>query len=181
MAHGCVPRSTHWDLEKTNVFFPYQFITLQRPWARILVQVTKYRILLIGRDGHLDQSEDYDISQLVQEYGPIVGSLRDQDAARRTSGCRVSSSSTIPAANCCRNFRLVVDEEAYGPLILGWRHHFRDSQYFYNLIPLYSALPRKKAVTCKVSRCSLLLLHTCFLSNNRILYSRPIGLESRPL
>ena len=32
------------------------------PWARILVQVTIYRRLLIGRDGHLDQSEAYDIS-----------------------------------------------------------------------------------------------------------------------
>ena len=29
--------------------------------ARILVQVTIYRRLLIGRDGHLDQSEAYDI------------------------------------------------------------------------------------------------------------------------
>ena len=32
------------------------------PWARILVQVMIYRRLLIGRDGHLDQSEAYDIS-----------------------------------------------------------------------------------------------------------------------
>ena len=31
-------------------------------WARILVQVTIYRRFLIGRDGHLDQSEAYDIS-----------------------------------------------------------------------------------------------------------------------
>ena len=31
-------------------------------WARILVQVTIYRSLLIGRDGYLDQSEGYDIS-----------------------------------------------------------------------------------------------------------------------
>ena len=31
-------------------------------WARILVQVTIYRRPLIGRDGHLDQSEAYDIS-----------------------------------------------------------------------------------------------------------------------
>ena len=30
--------------------------------GRILVQVTIYRRLLIGRDGHLDQSEAYDIS-----------------------------------------------------------------------------------------------------------------------
>ena len=30
--------------------------------ARILIQVTIYRRLLIGRDGHLDQSEAYDIS-----------------------------------------------------------------------------------------------------------------------
>ena len=28
----------------------------------IVVQVTIYRRLLIGRDGHLDQSEGYDIS-----------------------------------------------------------------------------------------------------------------------
>ena len=38
-------------------------------WARILVQVTIYRRLLIGRDGHLDQSEAYNISYLVREYG----------------------------------------------------------------------------------------------------------------
>ena len=31
-------------------------------WARILVQVTIYRRLLIGRDSHLDQLEAYDIS-----------------------------------------------------------------------------------------------------------------------
>ena len=30
--------------------------------ARILVQVTIYRRLRIGRDGHLDQSEAYDVS-----------------------------------------------------------------------------------------------------------------------
>ena len=33
-----------------------------RTKVRILVQVTIYRRLLIGRDGHLDQSEAYDIS-----------------------------------------------------------------------------------------------------------------------
>ena len=33
-----------------------------RVWVRILVQVTIYRRLLIGRDGHLDQSEAYDLS-----------------------------------------------------------------------------------------------------------------------
>ena len=32
------------------------------PWAHILVQFTIYRKLLIGRDGHPDQSEAYDIS-----------------------------------------------------------------------------------------------------------------------
>ena len=31
-------------------------------WARILIQVTINRRLLIGRDGHLDQSEAYDLS-----------------------------------------------------------------------------------------------------------------------
>ena len=35
---------------------------LQIGRARILVQVTIYRRLRIGRDGHLDQSEAYDIS-----------------------------------------------------------------------------------------------------------------------
>ena len=43
--------------------------TVTRP-ARILVQVTIYRRLLIGRDGHIDQSEAYDISKLVRKYGP---------------------------------------------------------------------------------------------------------------
>ena len=33
---------------------------------RIRIQVTIYRRILIGRDGHLDQSESYDISSLVQ-------------------------------------------------------------------------------------------------------------------
>ena len=35
-------------------------------WARILVQVTINRRLLIGRDGHLDQSEAYDLSKRVR-------------------------------------------------------------------------------------------------------------------
>ena len=30
-------------------------------WARILVQVMIHRRLQIGRDGHLDQSEAYDV------------------------------------------------------------------------------------------------------------------------
>ena len=34
----------------------------EKNWARILVQVTIYRRLLVGRDGHLDQSEAYDMS-----------------------------------------------------------------------------------------------------------------------
>ena len=37
-------------------------LTPSHVWARILVQLTIYRRLLIGRDGHLDQSEAYDIS-----------------------------------------------------------------------------------------------------------------------
>ena len=40
----------------------YIYAFLGNKWARILVQVTIYRRLLIGRDGHLDQSEAYDIS-----------------------------------------------------------------------------------------------------------------------
>ena len=46
--------------------------------GRILVQVTIYRRLLIGRDGHLDQSEAYDISQLVREYGPSCTQLPER-------------------------------------------------------------------------------------------------------
>ena len=38
-------------------------------WTRMLVQATIYRRLRIGRDGHFDQSEPCDISQLVREYG----------------------------------------------------------------------------------------------------------------
>ena len=41
-------------------------------WTRILVQVMIYHTLLIGRDGHLDQSEAYDISFLVREYGTCI-------------------------------------------------------------------------------------------------------------
>ena len=37
-------------------------LCLTRERARILVQVTIYRRLRIGRDGHLDQSEAHDIS-----------------------------------------------------------------------------------------------------------------------
>ena len=46
-----------------TLWFPHG----NQPWARILVQATIYRRLLIGRDG---QSEAYDISWLVREYGP---------------------------------------------------------------------------------------------------------------
>ena len=35
---------------------------IDTPWARILVRVTIHRRLRIGRDGHLDQSEAYDVS-----------------------------------------------------------------------------------------------------------------------
>ena len=42
-------------------------------WARILgPYYTSYNVAyrLIGRNGHFDQSEAYDISQRVREYGP---------------------------------------------------------------------------------------------------------------
>ena len=39
---------------------PLRYMVMLMP--RILVQVTIYRRLRIGRDGHLDQSEAYDIS-----------------------------------------------------------------------------------------------------------------------
>ena len=60
---------------KVNMFFIHQmvqffqvrklFLDCWDNWwdrARILIQVTIYRRLLIGRDDHLDQSEAYDIS-----------------------------------------------------------------------------------------------------------------------
>ena len=37
-------------------------------WARILVQAANYRRLRIGRDGHLDQSEAYDIRIYLNVY-----------------------------------------------------------------------------------------------------------------
>ena len=40
----------------------YMTLIITILWARILVQVTIYRRLLIGRDGHLHQSKAYDIS-----------------------------------------------------------------------------------------------------------------------
>ena len=40
--------------------------------ARIIVQVTIYRRLRIGRDGYLDQSEACDISYIVREYGRSI-------------------------------------------------------------------------------------------------------------
>ena len=43
------------------LIFPF-FLFFSCNWARILVQVTIYRRVLIGRDDHLDQSEAYDIS-----------------------------------------------------------------------------------------------------------------------
>ena len=46
------------------VYLPFTFEGpyMRLYWARILVQVTINRRLLIGRDGHLDQSEAYDLS-----------------------------------------------------------------------------------------------------------------------
>ena len=44
-----------------TILLPVQVSTLDI-WAGILVQVTINRRLLIGRDGHLDQSEAYDLS-----------------------------------------------------------------------------------------------------------------------
>ena len=41
---------------------PLSLVTGKIARARILVQVAIYRRLQIGRDGHLDQSEAYDIS-----------------------------------------------------------------------------------------------------------------------
>ena len=46
----------HWSPANKNKAFSIEL------GGRILVQVTIYRRLLIGRDGHLDQSEAYDIS-----------------------------------------------------------------------------------------------------------------------
>ena len=56
--------------------------------ARILVQVTIYRRLRIGRDGHLDQSEAYDISQLLREYGQSGYSLTRYDISHASDWSR---------------------------------------------------------------------------------------------
>ena len=45
-----------------SALIPYTSHVFSISRARILVQVTINRRLLIGRDGHLDQSEAYDIS-----------------------------------------------------------------------------------------------------------------------
>ena len=53
------------DVSAVTVYFSSKQLLLfafEVPVARILVQVTINRRLLIGRDGHLDQSEAYDIS-----------------------------------------------------------------------------------------------------------------------
>ena len=63
----------YYDLVKNNIdmFTFYQSAPFQvngcatscvTGMAHILVQVTIYRTLRIGRDGHLDQSEAYDVS-----------------------------------------------------------------------------------------------------------------------
>ena len=46
------------------------FIIILINWAPQIKTIRIYRRLLIGRDGNLDQSEAYDISWLVREYGP---------------------------------------------------------------------------------------------------------------
>ena len=45
-----------------GIVFVHQKLTSTDVRAGILVQVTINRRLLIGRDGHLDQSEAYDLS-----------------------------------------------------------------------------------------------------------------------
>ena len=47
-----------------NILYHCMYVWI---WVRILVQVKIYRRLLIGRDGHIDQSEAYDI---YRKYGP---------------------------------------------------------------------------------------------------------------
>ena len=59
-------------------------------WARILVQVTINRRPLIGRDGHLDQSEAYALSYLVREYGPCIA-VQTQKAVSAYFTLQVSS------------------------------------------------------------------------------------------
>ena len=45
--------------------------------CRILVQVTTYRRLRIGRDGHLDQSEEYDMSDVERMHILHIGPTSD--------------------------------------------------------------------------------------------------------
>ena len=54
----------HTKLKQTPFAYPMVYWKkIKHTWpVLIIVQVTIYRRLLIGRDGHLDQSEAYDIS-----------------------------------------------------------------------------------------------------------------------
>ena len=54
LGEDLIPYNNHITLDHMHAMIWFR--------ARILVQVTIYRRLLIGQDGHLDQSEAYDIS-----------------------------------------------------------------------------------------------------------------------
>ena len=56
-------------LIELQIFFLLRVHSVNVTRCRILVQVTIYRRLLIGRDGHLDQSEAYDLS--YENTGPV--------------------------------------------------------------------------------------------------------------
>ena len=82
-------------------------------WCRILVQVTIYRRLLIGRDGRLDQSKAYDISQLVREYGPVLweASMTESCVWRAVSSHSSHHPQKVPPAQ----FRLYMHKRGLKP------------------------------------------------------------------
>ena len=80
-------------------------------WARILVQVTIYRRLGIGRDGDLDQSQAYDISQLVREYGSCRTGAKAVSAyfTSKQMACTAVQTST-----CSRSNKVIRTKEGCG-------------------------------------------------------------------
>ena len=57
---GAMPPTSHKKIMRR--YMNYSQIPNLRSWDLNLVQITIYRRPLVGQDGHLDQSEAYDIS-----------------------------------------------------------------------------------------------------------------------
>ena len=78
-----------------------EYVTeLMHVWARILVQVTIYRRLRIGRDDHLDQSEAYTIYRnLYENTAAVVSSTEIEYRRPIPQPSQALSAIQIPAEN----------------------------------------------------------------------------------